>query len=265
MPSDKKSDIISNTVLADPAFRYYPLWDIRENEIFCYICEPFWDIGDGLTHPEEAFTFAFSDPRRVLTLDMETLHHAVSRVDEVAGGYGVFNVMIPVHFMTLADPATASIYVDACNESVWPIIDFLSFEIIHPPTPIDPKTLTGVVRKISSFGKNVLLRVEQGFDEFESVTQVELDGLGMDIRGDERSETDIIEELRVVSNLAGAAGFLKYVHGIETSSLSLLAVAAGFDFIGSDAIAEPLEEWAPDGDTVAPVDLLKALLTKRDT
>ena len=263
MPNNTEAGISSTTVLADPEFRYYPLWDVRGNEIFCYICEPFWNVGDGVSHPEEDFTRAFTDPKRVLALDLETLRHAVSRAEEVAEGYGVFSVMIPVHFATLSNEETCRSYVDSCKESVWSVIDSLNFEIVRLPSTFNGDELTQIIKQVSPFGSNVMVRVDTNFDQFEDASIEDLDALGMDIRGDDRPEDVIMENLSIFSSRAGGMGLAKYVHGIETPSLSLSAVASGFDFVGSDAIAEPMEEWAPDGDTVTPVDLLKTILDSK--
>ncbi len=265
MPSQSESGISSTTVLADPEFRYYPLWDVRGNEVFCYICEPFWNVGDGVAHPENDLTQAFKDPKRVLALDLETLRHAVSQAEEVAAGYGVFNVMIPIHFSTLTDEETRSAYVEACNSSVWPVIDYLNFEVVGLPSIIKSVELTEVIHQIQSFGNNIMVRVGSNFDQFSEALIEDLDALGLDLRGDGRPEDEIMESLKDFSSRAGELGLSKYVHGIETPSLSLSAVASGFDFVGSDAIAEPLEEWSPDGDTVAPVDLLKTLLDSKSS
>lgn len=265
MSSDSNSAIASTTVLADPEFRYYPLWDVRANGIFCYICEPFWNVGDGVSHPEEDFTQAFADPRRVLSLDLETLHHAVAQVEEVTGGYGVFSVMIPVHYATLADTETRDAYSEACNAVVWSVIDSLNFEIVRPPSPLSGAKLAEIIHHIRGFGNAMMLRVAADFTQFDDVPEENIDSLGLDIRGDNRPEDEILDNLKAFASQAGSRELSKYVHGIGPASLSLAAVAAGYDYVGSDAIAEPLEEWAPDGDTVAPVDLLKALLKSKSS
>lgn len=265
MPSDIEARISSTTVLADPEFRYYPLWDVRANGVFCYICEPFWNIGNGVPLPEEDLGQAFDDSGRLLTLDLETLRHAVIRAEEVAVGYGVFSALIPVHFTTLTNPDTRLAYGEACNASVWPVIDSLNFEIIRLPTALNGAELTEVVNQIRSFGNTVMVRVDAGFDDFDELPLDDLDALGLDIRGDDRPEDQIIESLRDFASRAASMGISKYVHGIVHATISLAAVAAGYDYVGSDAIAEPLEEWAPDGDTVAPVDLLKTLLNSKSS
>lgn len=263
MSNDLDAGVSSTTVLADPQFRYYPLWDVRANGVFCYICEPFWTVGDGAAHPEEDFTQAFADPKLVLALDLETLRHAVNQVEEVAAGYGVISVMVPVHFATLADAETRKAYTDACNGSVWPVVDNLNFEIVKTPPSINAEKMTHIIHAIHSFGDNVMVRVEKDFTLIGDVQPDNLDALGLDIRGDGRSDNEILNDLQDFCSRVGSLGLLKYVHGIESASVSLAAVAAGYDYVGSDAIAEPLEEWAPDGDTVAPVDLLKTLLESK--
>lgn len=263
MVAEDETGVAPSTVLADPEFRYYPLWDVRANGVFCYICEPFWNVGDGVSHPEEDFPQAFADPRRLLALDLDTLRHAVIRVEEVAEGYGVISVMIPVHYATLANAETRQAYTEACNASVWSVIDSLNFEIIRPPSPLSGTELTEIIGHIRPFGYNVGLRVDADFTQFEDIPVEDLDSLGLDIRGDDRPENVILDNLQDFSSRAGSRGVSRYVHGIETPSLSLAAVAAGYDYVGSDAIAESLVEWAPDGNTVTPVDLLKTLLESK--
>ena len=247
-------------ILGDAEFRHYPLWDVRGNEVFCYLFEAFWDLGDGEALPEEALKEQFRDPKRTLALDLETLAKATEELDRGLDQYQLVKFLIPVHYGTLADPATAETYFKFCNRKIWSVREFAYFEIIKPPPTVSADDLFQAVQQVKPFGAGVLLRVASGFGAFDHVPADDVLSVGMDLRLDARPKNEIIAELETLAAGAGARGLHSHVHGLTEMNLSVAAASAGIDFIGSDAIAEGLDEWAPDETMPKPIDLFKSLL-----
>ncbi len=250
-------------VMADPDFLYYPLWDVNGNEVFGYLCEALWDIGTGEHLPEDAIRNAFSDPGRLLAIDLETLRKSTGQVGEVVECYGFMKVLIPVHYSTISTAEYAEAYIDACNELVWPVLDYLFFEIVRPPDPLSPDGLTQIIERISPYGGGVMLRVGPGFDDFDNIPRQGLLSVGLDLRGGPLGEQQIIAELKRFAAGASACGLRSHVHGLDAVTTSVAAISAGFDFVGSDDIAPALDDWQPDDDKVKPADLLQTLLKSR--
>ncbi len=253
------------TVMADPDFRYYPLWDVNGNEVFGYLCEALWDIGTGEYLPEEAIKNALSDPGRLLAIDLETLRKSTRQVAEVVECYGFMKVLIPVHYSTIATAESAKTYMDVCDSLVWPVLDYLFFEIVMPSEPgiSSSDGLVKIVEQLRPYGGGVMLRVGPGFEGFGDIPSESLLSVGLDLRGLRFNEEEIIAELGRFAAGASAHRLGSHVHGLETLATSVTAISAGFDFVGSDDIAPALDSWLPDDDKVKPADLIQTLLKTR--
>ncbi len=254
-------------ILGDALFRYCPLWKSGGNDVFCYLCEPFWDVGTGEPLPEAALQQEFDDPKRLLALDIETLHKATAQIEEVVAQYGLMTVLIPVHFETLANPDSAETYIQQCDKHVWPVMDSVYFEIVNPPAPPFGDALAAVAARVMPYGCGVMLRVERGFDRFDQIPAGDIFSVGMDFRADRRDEQEILADLKTFASDSGSHGLCRHVHGLKTVTLGMAAVGAGFDFVGSDAIAPPLEKWTQDEESMKTLELFKSVLAaaKGDT
>ncbi len=252
-------------ILGDARFRYYPLWDVWNDCVLCYLCETFWDGGSGHSLLEDDLSSEFDDNERRLALDLEILHQGLAEAEQAASHYGVMKVLVPVHFSTLADPETAGVYVEECNKRVWPVYDEVAFEIVYTPHWAHAGQLTGVAETISSFGQALFLRVDTDFDDFAAVAPKAFASVGVNLRVDPRTEDDLVGEIIAFAGKAKAAGLRCHAHGLESVVVSAAAVSSGFDFIGSDAIAPALEFDHRERDVPRSLDLLRTMLASRKT
>ncbi len=252
-----------NLILSDTELRYHPLWEVRRNNIFCYVCEAFWNAGTDRPLTEAKLSAEFVDPKRSYAMDVETLRKATDHVSEVAAQYGVLKVLIPVHFATLADAEAAETYTQVCGNCARSVIDNIYFEIIKPPAPVSRYLYLRTAERIRPFGQEIMLRVEPDFNQFEEIPTEEFLSVGLGLRANARREQDIITELERFSLNAVSRGIRTHVHGIDSVSLSAIIMRLGFDFIGSDCIHQPLEMSEPQGEFATPDELLKSLLTSK--
>ena len=257
-PPAKKSRLI----LGDAEFSYFPLWDVRGNTIFSYLCEPYWRVNEGEIVPEEAIAEQFRNHGRVHALDLEVLHKATQELEANLDQYHLGKFLIPVHYETLVDDQTADSYTDFLGRRIWSVREFVYFEIIRPPDDIERGSLSTIAQRIKAFGNGVLLRTTAGFMSFDEVPSDDLFSIGLDLRTDSRPEPEIMEELERFADEASARNLHCHAHGLKAMSLSVAAACAGFDFIGSDAIADTLSDWQPDDYLLKPIDLFKSLIAK---
>jgi len=192
---------------------------------------------------------------------LETLAKATDELERGLDYYQLVKFLIPVHYRTLADAATADTYVRLCNRKIWSVREFAYFEIVNPPPTVSGEKLVQAVQRVKPFGAGVMLRVDRGFAAFDKVPVDDVFSVGMDLRPDGRPENEIIAELETLASGAGARGLHSHVPGLTEMNLSVAAACAGIDFIGSHAIAEELGEWEPDDSMAKPIDLFKNLLT----
>ena len=107
-PGDQQG---THHILGDARFFYYPIWSVRENEVFSYLCEVFWNVGADHLLSESELSGQFQDSSQLLALDLETINKAIGQADEIAAQIYLLKVMIPVHFKTLADPENGEAYI----------------------------------------------------------------------------------------------------------------------------------------------------------
>jgi hypothetical protein len=145
---------------------------------------------------------------------------------------------------------------------MWSVHEFALFELTNPPADVTHAELADAVRQIEPFGSGVMLRVAPGFSRFDRVPADRILAIGIDVRPDVRPETEIIADLKTLGVMAGRLGVKSFVHGLHTLSPSVIAACAGIDLIGSDAIAQAVEDWQEDPAANSAARLLKSLLAR---
>ncbi|HEX9568947.1 MAG TPA: hypothetical protein VF987_04650 [Rhodospirillales bacterium] len=249
-------------VLGDAIFRYFPLWDIRDDAVYCYLCEAFWNLGDGQELTEGALPAQFDDPKRILALDLGTLGKATEELDKGLNQYQLAKFLIPVHFRTIADPVTAGTYTRFCNSKMWAVHEFALFEIVKPLDDMTTEQLVKAVEQLQPFGAGVMLRVGIGFDRFDAVPPERILSIGIDLRLDDRPDVEIVAAIKQFAAGAGEHGLRSHVHGVHRVSPTVIAACAGIDLIGSDAIAQDTADWQSDDSAIRPIALLKSLAAR---
>jgi len=249
-------------VLGDSLFRYFPLWDIRDYTIYCFLCEAFWNLGDGQELTEGALPAQFEDPKRILALDLETLSKATEELDRGLNRYQLAKFLIPVHFRTIADRVTAGTYSRFCNSKMWAVHEFALFEIVKPPDDVTTDQLIQAVELLQPFGAGVMLRLGHGFDRFDAVPADRILSIGIDLRIDRRPDAEIAAAIKAFATRAAENGLRSHVYGLHSVSPTVIAACAGIDLIGSDAIAQDAADWQPDDSAARPIALLKSLAAR---
>lgn len=247
-------------VLTDAEFSYFPLWDVRASEIFCYVCENVWNIGTGERVSEVALDAFFAKPRHVFALDREALHKAVLQAQDFLDRYLFTNILIPVHYSTVASQDFFAPYIEVCAQSVWPVVDNIYFEITKVPADADLGQLAAAADALRPYGQGVLLRLERDFGNFTALPALDVLSVGLDYHYDTRADADVHDELEAFARAARPLGLRCHAHSLGDMNLCITAVRCGFDFISSTVIAPPLDTTNPDEQAAQPPDVLRAML-----
>ena len=248
----------SKLILGDATFRYFPLWDVGANSVHCYLWEASWDHGTGAILPEEALADQFDEPHRVSSLDLETLEKAIEELDRDLNEYRLAKFLIPVHFQTLADPATAEAYLKVCNARMWSVREFAMFEIVKPPRGAKADRLAKAAELLAPFGAGVMLRANDRLAAGEMSREVFM-SIGIDIRIDRRPEAEIAGDIKFLAETTRRDGLKSHVHGIHAATPSVIAACAAIDFVGTDAVAGMADEPRRDSSPVRSLELLRKL------
>ena len=249
-------------VLADTEFSYVPVWEVRRNVVFCYLCEPFWKLPDGQTIREDALGDQLADIRRLAAVDTEVLRDAAAVADDILEHDRMAQLLVPVHFRTLASRDGADRYSGAVRSASIELHERIFLEIVGVPADFDRDHLARVVEGLRSVCRGVFARVDFGFRRFADLATCHVYSVGLSLSGDNRREADIIADFTGFIDGAAAASIKSHVHGIRTTSVSVAAVCAGFDLVGSEGIGTALEGCVMDNYLVKPTDIYKRLMRK---
>ena len=252
----------SMMVPTDAGFKYLPLWDVRSNSIFCYLCQPYWRSADDEFLVESNLPQLFSDARRVLALDIETLSNSIAEAENIVSSDCYARILIPVHYSTLSDQESATRYIEYCNQHIWSVRDYVYFEVIEPQSSLTQEFRLAVAQYLRPFCCGVMLRVMAGFDDFGQIPKEAILSVGIKLEPDQISDVELTSEFDRFASEAGRCQLYTHVHGLQSNSLSVSAICAGIDYVGSGAIASSLEAWAPDDYHIKPIELYKQMIEK---
>jgi len=239
-------------------FLYSPVWEITRNSLHSYLCEPMLLGVDGRRLTGEKLYFHFDTTSRCLELDIAAVYRTYEKIYNLAGQEIVVHFIIPVHYSTLADGKMAQRYIDECRRALKFWIKGVVFEIIG--TPADCDDLPTVLQRISTLGKSTFVRIQPSFGDIDGLASQGARSIGLDLRDDGRPEDKIMRDLEAFAERARASNILAHVYGLKTISLSIAAITAGFNIVGSDVIAFDLEGWGMDNFLIKPIDLFKTYL-----
>ena len=136
----------------------------------------------------------------------------------------------------------------------------LLFEIVRIPSGADREDVVAAVNRIRPHGHGVFLRTGANPGALGHFATLGVMGVGLDVYHDARPEDAVMSALEDFVEEVSQQGLHTYVVGLRSVSLSVAAVCAGFDFVGSREIAASLEPWGLDDHVVKPLDLFRTTL-----
>jgi len=263
-PSDDLSgQDSSEIILPDPEFKFMPIWDVHSNAVFAYRCQPFWSLESGQVLSEGHFADLFADASRVLAVDVETLRKGTRMIEDALDQYGMAQVVIPVHHATLAEPEFASRYRQYRDELIWPYVESVFFEIVRPAAPISRDQLAKSIEDLGSCSSGIFLSVDPEFHRFDELPVDGVLSIGLDVGADEREPEEVTADLERFASGAGSQNLHSHVLGLQNSEITMSVIFAGFDYIGSDALATAVEGEVPEDAGVEMDSLLKMALAAK--
>lgn len=250
-------------VLQDASFTFDPLWDVRRNMVLAYHCRPHWDTGRGTMIEEEDLDDNDSERHLIFAMDLETLHKAGERIEELVTNDSMAVLMVPVHWETLADQGAAANYLRAVETQFYLWGERLLFEILRIPQAVGAERLLDVLRCLDKRGRGFLLRRDWSFADaaaLRPLLPLGLQGIGVDAIREARPEAEVMIDMETFIDQVAAHSLHSYILGVGSVSLSVAAVCAGFDYVGSRPVSRVLEPWGLDDHVVKPMDLFREFL-----
>jgi hypothetical protein len=263
---DQMSDSMTPFVLGDPRFIYAPLWDATANDVHAYRCTPLWQGPAGTFEPIEALGDAFVDPADLLSVDVAVFSHAIEQVNRIVAAYGVVRILIPVHLTTLIEPEQRDMYLEIISESVWSVFDNVCFEIVETGADVSAERLAAAVATIRPYGSDVFVCLDADHvDRVPHDDDVRPVLVGRNVRRIGGTEDIVVDALQRFAAAIQGSPFRSYVHGIVSLETTASAIGAGYTFIGSHAIAPPLEEPGQGVDSDETARMLRTLMKAKSS
>ncbi|MDV7339615.1 hypothetical protein RYZ26_08430 [Terasakiella sp. A23] len=249
------------SLIGTASFDFLPIWHIRRNFVMTFECIPRWHLENGDILDEADLSERFSRHDMEHALDAVTVRHAVDQVVRVIEHDAMASILVPVHFDTIMEEEGFSQFLQVYREltPVWR--ERVSMEIKCIPDGVTFENLCICMNRLRPYCKGLYVQVPLSFNQIGDFGVGGLVSVGVDLTHETRDEIDIIADMeKFIFKTSQVPSLQTHALGLQTVSLSVAAICAGFDFIGCRPIEEELEGWGIDDFLVKPLDLYKQLL-----
>jgi len=227
-------------------FLYRPVWNVEKDVISTYFCLPALVLPGGRILTGYNTLPADTPTSMLVRLDRTNLAQVESDLKRCKAAGADQLLATPVHFETLATQRDRREFIKLMRALDEELCERLVIEIVGLPRGAPSGRIIDVVSAVHPFCRAVLVRLPATFDNFQALRGVPLAAAGMDAAAanaeGELSEAEMAKLLRAFSDRAARVDLAAYVHGVDTSRLSLAAIAAGFQYVDGDTVASATEQ-----------------------
>lgn len=246
-------------VLTDTDYSYLPLWEVRRNSVFFYACEPFWTLPGGSVAHEHALAGQLDVPAHAAALDCEVVSNVGDVLADVMDHDRMAQVLVPVHYSTLADETLAARYFGEAAPVGYELAERAYMEIVGVPADVDAARLRRMAESLRPVCRDVCVRVDGETQALEAMVEAGIFAVGLTLRGERRDEAEVMAALTTFAERVAAVKLRSYAYGVASTSLGVAAVCSGVDFLGTDGLSATLEGCVLDDYPVRPVDLYQRI------
>jgi hypothetical protein len=232
-----KSDEVGKNEVLKPLqgldYVYRPLWDTGSKNI------RFLAIIPVRQHSTERLETGYNaigkgvDEGTYVSLDINTLSLGLKATTQLAAHGGVLQLLLPVHFQTLASSKYRGHFATACSKIPENVREDIFFEIVGIPPGIPSSRLQELVMGIRQYGGGMAVRAEIGKPEFSELKNIGVDMVGFSLDAKEVPEEKAMDVIGNFVNAASAVGMVTYATGMPSMNFSMSAVGMGVTLIGS--------------------------------
>jgi hypothetical protein len=215
------------------SFAFEPVWNVRQGVVSAFRCIRL-ESSSTATNGELADADK-GDTARLASQDQGLLRHAVSEWSKLPSD-AVCLLIVPVHFEMLAGAGSRREYLTACASVPAPLKRLLIFEIDHMPDGVLPARLLEIARHMKPFCRAVTARVSFDYQGFDTVQKAGIPIVACHVGGS-RTEQQYLQLMERFVERAEKYKLQTGVYGIRSVSLTTAALAAGFVYIGGEAVS----------------------------
>jgi hypothetical protein len=222
---------------------YRPIWDRARNVVSTYLCVGHLPSDGGSGILWEGALVTRGNPADRAQFDEAVLARALGHLSDLVRERRVALVAVPVHFETLGASARrrriAELLDGRMSESERKL---LVIEIDGVPAGAPQARLLDMIAPLRRNCRAVILRLRIEALDFANLKGCGAKAVSVDIGEHAGTEVTIIPQMNRFARLAREKGGLEScVLGADTTSLATAALGAGFDYIGGDAVAKPVD------------------------
>jgi len=226
-------------------FVFRPLWFVKNKIISSYFCIPVRDKGDGHFLSGYDILNDPQDPHAITALDLLTMKRIHKEALALEDTKMPALLAVPIHFESIASGGRRSTLIDQCKKNLGPHRNKIVIELTNLPEGIPQSRLQDFIQILKPFSRSVMARFSSGHRDFAGFKHVGLHAVGIDLYGDRREESKIIQSLEGFVENASKLGLHTYAHGVRSISLTTAAICAGIDYVDGYAISD-VHEGARD-------------------
>ncbi len=223
------------SALEQVKFLFRPIWDVKRQAVFNFLCVPVMRTPGGRIVSGEASIEGLGDRHTRLDYDLKLLKRVVDELTRMGSEDRRLLFTIPVHVDTVSSGAFRTEYLKLWRELPLSLQRLAIFDLVGGSDGFPQSRLIEILPSLKPLSRAVTLRMPIGSGQsFGRFAHVGLHALSTEAPpGREENALGDIEKFVIA---AEKAHLLTYLHGIRTASLALAAVGAGFGFIDGPTI-----------------------------
>lgn len=224
-----------SAVLDHVRFLFRPIWDVKRNAVFNFICVPMVKTHGGRVQAGEAAIEGLEDRHCRLDYDLRLLKRVVDELMRVGAQDRRLLFTIPVHVDTVSFGPFRTEYARLWRELPLSLQRLAVFDLVGGTEGFPQSRLIEIMPTLKPLSRAVTLRMP--LSAAQSISRFAHVGLhALSTEAPPGREEGVQAEFEKFVVATEKAHLLTYLHGIRTGSLALAAVGAGFNFIDGPAI-----------------------------
>ncbi len=220
------------------SFAFEPVWNVRQGVVSAFRCIRMEPIAPAMTNGEVAVAERV-ETSRIAGSDLGVLRHAIAEWSRLPAD-AVCLLIVPVHFDTLAGAGSRRDFLQACGAIPAALKRLLIFEIERIPEGVLSGRLLEVARHMKPFCRSVTALVPFDCQSFDAIQRAGIPIVACNAGGT-RSEHQCLPLMERFVERAEKLKLLTGIYGIRSVSLTTAALAAGFVYIGGEAVSSLAE------------------------
>jgi len=216
-------------------FLFRPIWDVRRNAVFNFVCVPVIRTASGRIISGESAVEGLDDRHVRMDYDLRLLKRVVDEFMRVGAQDRRLLFTIPVHVDTVSSTAFRTEYLKLWRTLPLSLQRLAVFDLVGGSDGFPQSRLIEILPSLKPVSRAITLRMPLSAPHILSrFAHMGLHALSAEVpHGREEGMAQDFEKFVIA---AEKAHLLTYLHGIRTGSLAIAAVGAGFSFIDGAAI-----------------------------